>query len=319
VLADRGHAVDLWVRGDVQALEGRDWPVSMRAFASALAEPLDTLRTHIEQRLDADRHDWLVADGYDFRDHVLCDALRAHGAMLLMLDDLGHRDLRADLILNQNTSDARLYDMDHVQADRMLLGPRYALIDAVYATMPRDRQPSRLRRVFVTFGGVDRYERSRRVLELLANHAEPLEIVVAIGRYYPSLDGLAAVCGTHRVDVLVDLPDLAAQMRWCDAIVTAAGSTVWQACCLGVPILALQTADNQRYVMKTLADADAALCIDVSVAPERDAGISAVAFADAIRALAASEERARLSERAAHLVDGMGAARVADVMEAWPR
>lgn len=243
----RGHTADLWLHGDEAALRGRDWPAEMQLFRSEEFETVEVACVGISGLLERSRYDWLVIDGYGFSGRELCTRLAAQGARLLMLDDLGHRDLKADMVLNQNSAREEVYAAGRVEASRFLLGPRYALIDRAYAaTRATPRLHGELRKLLVSFGGVDRYGRTQRVIELVSRHAAPLEIVAVVGPYYPYPDKLEPRRGRHGLRVLQNVSDLASLMRQCDLMVTAGGSTVWQACCSGAPMLVLQTVDNQN-------------------------------------------------------------------------
>ncbi len=123
--------------------------------------------------------------------------------------------------------------------------------------------------------------------------------------------------GRHTLRVVQNAPDLAEEMRQCDLMVTAGGSTVWQAGCSGGPMMVLQTVDNQSLVIRTLREFGAALCLDVSASPEKGAGIPENEFVENFRRAALPATRAGLSAKAIQLVDGDGAARVAAAMESW--
>lgn len=317
-LRARGHMVDLWLRGEEAALEGRDWPTTMRVFHSGADGPINAVSEDIGRLLQRHRYDWLVIDGYGFSGHELCMQLVAYGARLLMIDDLADRELKADIVLNQNSCHAETYAGRKVEATCLLLGPQYALIDRSYA-ISRDtpRISGELRNLLVTFGGVDRYGRTQRVIDLISHCEMPLDVVVAVGPYYPYFDKLKSWRGRHNLQIVQNVRDLAELMRECDLMVTAGGSTVWQACCIGVPMLVLQTVDNQGLVIKTLRESGAALCLDVSIHPEVDAGISEDDFTEAFRQVSDANLRAELSKSARLLVDGSGAKRVADVLESW--
>jgi spore coat polysaccharide biosynthesis predicted glycosyltransferase SpsG len=98
---------------------------------------------------------------------------------------------------------------------------------------------------------------------------------------------------------------LAALIAGAEIVISAAGSGCWEVCCVGRPLIALQTADAQRHVVATLRQSDAA------VAPDRLDGDGFMAAWGYVRDL---EVRKRLAISARGLVDGMGASRVADAL-----
>ncbi|MNL30097.1 undecaprenyldiphospho-muramoylpentapeptide beta-N- acetylglucosaminyltransferase [compost metagenome] len=110
-------------------------------------------------------------------------------------------------------------------------------------------------------------------------------------------------CSLHRqVDNMAEL------MAHADLAMGAGGSTVWERCCLGLPALMLSVAANQEEIAKACADAGAGLYLGGA------ADISAERLAQALDGLRA-RDLDEMGRRAATLVDGLGAGRVADVMK----
>jgi len=315
----RGHRVDLWLYGDDTALAGRGWPADMKLFQSVVDETASKVCDSISRLQEKSRYDWLVVDGYRFSGKAHCEQFAAHDARLMMLDDLADRELKADIILNQNTSQVEAYAGSNVVATRFLLGPQYALIDRVYC--PERNIPHSLnnevRQVLLTFGGVDRNGRTLKVVDLLAKYKTAFEIVVVTGLYFPYVAELKGRSGNNTLRVVQNISNLAKQMHQCDLMITAGGSTVWQACCSGVPMLVLQTVKNQSLVIKTLLEFNAALCLDATLEPHKNAGIQECEFTEVFSAVSDAAVRSRLSVNALQLVDGQGVGRVTQVLGRW--
>lgn len=103
------------------------------------------------------------------------------------------------------------------------------------------------------------------------------------------------------VEVVEDVPSLAAELARADLVVCAAGQTALEAAAAGTPAVVVALADNQRPNAAALAAAGAARVVE-------DAG----AVADAVARLAADPAaRAGLAAAGRHAVDGHGAFRVA--------
>ena len=102
---------------------------------------------------------------------------------------------------------------------------------------------------------------------------------------------------------------MASLMVEADFAVGAVGTTSWERCCLGLPTLAVTTADNQRQIARSLAVAGAVEVVG-------DAGeVTADALAARIAALSDDPSRRRaMAHAAAALCDGQGAARVVGVL-----
>lgn len=314
-LIRRGHDAGLVLYGDRSALAQRAWPGTDAVTEIAEAAPVAVVAQAVQQRLASSRYDWLVVDGYGFSKGEI-DAMRGStGCRVLVLDDVPGRELAAEILLNQNCASAAGYSQVPGRIGSFLLGPQYALVDACYLDARRAAvHREAIQRILVSFGGVDRCGRTARVIELLGQVADSMNVDVVAGPYFTHRARLESV--GHKVSIRIhdNLPDLSGLMEGCDLMISAAGSTAWQACCVGIPLLAFQTVDNQQGIVDSLVGAQAAFCANASVAPEQEAGIDAGTFGTMFDAVQSQNVRAGLAERAARLVDGGGSGRVVEAM-----
>ncbi|NNG03459.1 MAG: hypothetical protein HKM95_05085, partial [Inquilinus sp.] len=115
----------------------------------------------------------------------------------------------------------------------------------------------------------------------------------------------------HQVFVRHDLADMAAAMASADLAVSAAGSTLWELAFMGVPTLALVAAEGQRPAAAAYGAAGLGDVIDL-LAADGEARLG-----PAIATLLGDAERRRtIAARGRAAVDGQGAARVCQRIEA---
>lgn len=248
----------------------------------------------LAERFQAKRPDWVILDGYHFASDCH-KAVLAAGSRLLAIDDYAHlSEYSCDLLLNQNPGADGLSYKGHT--GRMLLGPQYALLRPEFAAArPRavQRDCNAAATLLLTLGGGDfsghlgrlasaltMPELAGRRLRVLAG-AMPPEHVAALLRDCPA-----------RVEVLGRVDDMPALLLDTDLCITAGGSTCWELCCLGVPFLTLEVAENQRNICAWLAEND--------IAPP----FSAAALG---RLLSSAEQRCAHAARVRALTDGTGA------------
>jgi spore coat polysaccharide biosynthesis predicted glycosyltransferase SpsG len=94
-------------------------------------------------------------------------------------------------------------------------------------------------------------------------------------------------------------------MDWADLAVTAAGSTCWELAYLGVPMITIVAAENQRGIADGLATRGAAVNLGWH------GEVTLASIAAAIASLADDHrKRASMRRAARELVDGCGADRV---------
>jgi UDP-2,4-diacetamido-2,4,6-trideoxy-beta-L-altropyranose hydrolase len=256
---------------------------------------------------------WIVVDGYRFGPDYQ-KFLKAAGFRVLFLDDYGHSThFAADFVLNQNVSASVTLYSAREAGTRLLLGPKYALLRREFIPW-RDwvrSVSSECRKVLVMMGGSDPENLTGLVIDALQlAKLENLETTIVVGGSNPNFPELrrAAAQSGNGMTVLRDISNAAELMATADVAVSAAGSTCWELCLMGLPALLIDVAVNQTQVAEELQRRGCAIHVgDRSVTKER--------LAEALMSLSGSEEcRRSLSQRSRALVDGKGAERVVSVL-----
>ena len=227
-------------------------PAHAAWLGSSWQEDANATGAAIEQR--ARRPSWLIVDHYAL-DERWERALRPQVERIMVIDDLADRRHDCDLLLDQNlvdNADERYRDKVS-EACAMMLGPRYALLQPIYAEL-HERVVVRtgpIRRVLIYFGGGDRAGLAQRALRAFLDMKRPdvaCDIVVATEDSV--LDDLARGHGNVRVHRR--LPSLAQLMADAQLAVGAAGATSWERLCLGLPAIVVTLADNQVAIARAL-------------------------------------------------------------------
>jgi UDP-2,4-diacetamido-2,4,6-trideoxy-beta-L-altropyranose hydrolase len=258
---------------------------------------------------------WVTVDGYQFGS-AYQRQLKADGVKLLFLDDYGHAaPYSADLVLNQNVHAQKSFYADREVYTRLLLGPRYAMLRREFERWRNwEREIAQVgRKVLVTMGGSDPDNVSARVIEASGMvPVEGLEVAVVVGGSNPhseSLERLAVRCG-GRVRLRSDVSNMSELMAWADVAVSAAGTTCWEMCLLGLPAILIDLAENQRPIAQDLDRKGCAVYFGSSSDVD-----SARMAAKLEWMLLSPDVRDACSHRASRLVDGYGAKRIVDVLK----
>ncbi|MGC5021068.1 PseG/SpsG family protein [Micromonospora sp. DT47] len=272
----------------------------------------------------ARRHelDVMVLDSYEL-DPAGAGALRAAGVVTLVIVDGDSRGQDADLYLDQN------FGADTVApANRLLAGTRYALLrDSVVTTRPAaPRPPAEIGRprVLAFFGGTDAVGAAPVLTRVLLSTGQPMDLTVVVGR--PEIEAELETVSPGRGQSLHLVPPtdgLPALIGAADLVVSAAGTSTWELCCLGAPSALVCVVDNQRESYHRVVEHG--LVAGLGELPELagtgvDGRTARATAARTLQSLLTSpQRRSALSARAWETVDGQGRARVADAVLAAVR
>lgn len=260
--------------------------------------------------------DWLVVDHYAL-DAQWERRLARHYRKLMVIDDLADRYHACDLLLDQTFGrDAADY-RPLVPADcRLLCGSNYALLRPEFAalrpySLQRRARPA-LRELLITMGGVDMHNATGQVLQALRTCHLPADcrITVVLGATAPWLDEVKRLAQDMPLPtrVRVGISDMAQLMADSDLAIGAAGATSWERCCLGLPSIVLNAAENQRFILSQLKLVKAAVAINLTN-EKLESTLSRL-----IEKFREPKNLSKMTKIAAAVSDGMGAQRAGDCL-----
>lgn len=314
-LRDRGWSCGYAVCAETVAVVPR-----LRRLADAILT-LDVAAADEPRRMAdgfAGGADLLVVDHYA-RDVAFETACRRWTRRILVIDDLADRRHDADLLLDQtlgrSPSDYAGLLPGHC---RVLAGSAYALLHAAFAAhrpaaLSRREGCPALRRILVAFGATDPGNATSLALRAIAASGVPAEVDVVLGAGAPRLRAVeaevTAMPHPTRLHIDVEAETMAALMAAADIAIGAGGTTSWERCCLGLPTVVLQTAANQRAIVRALVERRAA------VFAGRASCVSVQSVARVLRRVALDAgARDRMARAAAHVCDGGGVGRVLEAL-----
>lgn len=312
VIGQKGFAVQLLVKGQTNDFTKKyahsDWLGVSEADDFAACQPF----------LTDLQPDWLIIDHYalgkdwEQRAKHLLPTLK-----ILVIDDLADRAHDCEMLLDQNfgrnSQDYHSLVPKHCQC---LVGSRYTLLRPEFAewrhvSLTRRQKVATPQSILINLGGVDKDNVTLQVLEALQatmkTHQLAFTITVVMGKTAPHSASVQAFARQMKnCQVLINATNMAELMAQADIAIGASGSTTWERCCLGVPMVLLVLADNQRLI----ADALAAQKLVKVVENLSDLTQNLPALLAKL-----TTDYHKLSRQSATLVDGQGARRVANGIE----
>ena len=240
--------------------------------------------------------DCLITDSYDVDESYFRRTGDIFGITGYM-DDLNKVRINADFIINQNIY-ARDLGYEKYEGTVLLLGTQYALLRDEFRGLPARKMKRNVKSVLVTLGGSDPQNLTEKLALKLGRAFPRITFHIIAGPSFIHVDSLEAAAGENIV--IHREPKMSALMMQCDAAVSACGSTVYELCACGTPIIGVITADNQVMAARSM---------DNIGAMKYAAGAGEI-----VRHLESMdyETRARMSETARKLVDGNGSIRVSE-------
>ncbi len=206
----------------------------------------------MESLAAAPQNSWVVLDGYHFS--LACQkAVRAAGHKLLVIDDYAHLpEYSCDILLNQNIDAHSLkYGGD---IGKKCLGLEYTLLRQEFITARTHAQkrsyPSHPQNILLSLGGGNYLKHLQRIAPLFQIKELSHCTLRILGGAVPkeSIHNCLIHCPAH-VEVLYNVTHMPALLLETDLCISAGGSTCWELCCLNIPFLTVEIADNQHDIV----------------------------------------------------------------------
>lgn len=179
-------------------------------------------------------------------------------ARLAYMDDLRAFDYDVDLVINYDVIPENLrkvYENSYTKAEKCLLGAAYTPLRPQFwdtSYFVRDR----IQDVLITTGGSDPYEFCEPMIRALLSLNPDLRLHLILGKLFTAssaaaLESLASK--NPHIQLYRSVSDMAGLMKQCDFAISAAGTTLYELCAIGVPSVSIAMADNQKVMAETFA------------------------------------------------------------------
>ena len=204
--------------------------------------------------------DWLVVDHYGLNFHFE-RVLRPMVKKILVIDDLADRVHDCDVLLDQNYyEDMNSRYLGNVPSGCVqLLGPTHALLRDEFSVVNRNQKGKRtgqLKQIMISFGGSDPEKQTMAAIAAvkLSPQCANTHLNVVLGQSNPDLRQIEdELSGDPQITLHVQTQKIADLMNEADLCIGAGGTTVWERLFLGLPTIAVATAENQVRTLQDIA------------------------------------------------------------------
>lgn len=250
--------------------------------------------------------DLLVVDHYGL-DATYERTARGWAKRIAVIDDLADRAHECDILID-TTYGRRNEDYKKLAPENctLLCGADYAMLRPQFAALREESLKRRTKissppRVLISLGSTNIGNATGKVLAALESYPGPLNLDVVMGSGAAHLDEI-------KVPVHIDTPDMAGLMARTDIAIGAGGTTSWERCCLGLPTILIELADNQSLIAQQLHMAGAVINIGLlaDLTPEK--------IHAALDDILAPAKHKAMTQAASMICDGRGTSRIVPLL-----
>lgn len=259
----------------------------------------------------AEQADVVVLDHYGYHADLIAQ-LYSHQSNLLVLDDMNDRgEFPTKWLLNPLQ---QAYSK-HVECP--LTGSRYALLRPTFRQQNDSHASPEY--LLITLGGTDPLALTLPILKtLLASNFPTKYIQVLLGANAKHGDQVVQFCLENNIAFEQGLADVRPLMKQAKMAISAAGGTLFELACMGVPTVFAQVADNQTRSLEQHVPLGWCRSVRFDNTPEGSRQARIAQLVEEVRCRWADNEWQQEAKKIAHsLVDGDGANRVARTINSY--
>ncbi len=297
--------------------ESADFLVRERGYKTSI---LRTDYTKMEEEIEfwpPEQPDFIIVDSYFVTRNYLSDLKKRIGenGRLVYIDDLTAFPYPADILINYNAYGANtdyedLYKNSDVHMPRLLLGSVYVPLRTMFRGIPKKKQRRVVKEVLFSTGGADGQHLSLRFLRYLQSDPSSFHFHILVGNMNIDKEEIGKLAANmDSVMLHENVADMRGLITSMDLAVCAAGSTLYEICACGVPLITYILADNQILGAEAFEGASLAVnCGDLRSEPFPGEKI----LAEISKLAEDYEKRVETGERMQKMIDGYGADRMAN-------
>ena len=181
-------------------------------------------------------------------------------AIIAYMDDLRAFNYHVDFVINYDVipdSKKLEYQQAYTNAASTLLGAQYTPLRRQFQNQTVSIREN-IQNILITTGGSDPFHFTKTLLLYLLSQHLLIDFHVVVGKLFDNTEFLENLAKENSsVHLHCNVSDMASLMKQCDYAVSAAGTTLYELCALGIPAISFTMADNQIIMAETFAETGA--------------------------------------------------------------
>lgn len=210
----------------------------------------------VKHAADKARYSMLIVDTYNVNPAYL-KALRTIVPFVVLFDDFcSLNKYPVDVLINYNIYAGKLQYKKTFYTE-CLLGPRFAPLRNAFCRFARKKKTvkKKVKEIIVTMGGADARSQTLKVVRALKSFGGRVHFSVILGPAAVSREKIWKEIGNDKRFSLVVNPPHVERYFWkADLAICGSGVTTYELAALGVPMITIVLAENQRLLAQSWAD-----------------------------------------------------------------
>lgn len=166
----------------------------------------------------------------------------------IYIDDRNAEKYDCDLLVNYSIYAREMGYYEMYDKKRLLLGAEYTPLRKQFAYVTRHEFTEPLKKVLILSGGTDTYNFLTKITGKILERKGDIELTVISGKLNEHYDELKSIAGEHgNVTVLSYVSDMAKFMCQADVAISACGTTIYELCACGTPMVGYGWTDNHKF------------------------------------------------------------------------
>ena len=241
--------------------------------------------------------------------------LKARTDLLVYLDDLATFSYPVDVLINYNVYGSclnydKLYHNSGVRMPRLLIGPSYVPLRSEFRGVHRRVQPEIVKNVLISTGGSDAEHVALSLINAKPQNYTYHFLIGAMNNDKAEIEKLAS--SQEEIVLHENVVDMKSLLIGMDLVVSAAGSTLYEICACRVPLITYILADNQAPGAAEFEHLG--LAVNIGDIRKIDDPVRMI-LSTIVNLSNDYERRVAAGNRMAKIVDGLGAERIAEIIQ----
>lgn len=277
--------------------------------------------------------DAIFIDSYYVTPSYLATLKKVFKSTIIYIDDLLSFPYPVDIIINYNIYSSeldyeKLFSNSNYNTPSLFLGPKYAPLRAIFRKLSPKKQKINISDVLISTGGSDEFHLALNLVRHLLKQTQ-IEytyhiLMGALNQDKTEIKSITA--GNTHIVLHENVSDMKTLIRSMDIVVSAAGSTLYEVCACGVPLITYIIADNQipgaqafekQHLAVNVGDLREleTIAANQNISAKLRPDASAIILSVLEKISQNHEQRVNMGLQMQELIDGRGANRIVDALK----